>query len=129
MTIKGNANLVLILLAVFLLNSSIGYAQIQKIKTSSVASELKRRFKEMTLWLEEYIQNFKNIIHDLKTQQNQMKKRADESKRMMRAEMQKFKENQAKAKRQQQDARDQMRDMQMQQRQQMRMMPGAPGGY
>lgn len=129
MNVKNNTSLVLILLAVFLLNSSIGYAQIQKGKLSSVTSEFKRRFKEAALWLEEYIQNFKNIIHNLKTQQNQIKKRADESKKMMQAEMQKFKDNQAKAKRQQQDARDQMRDMQMQQRQQMQRMQGVPGGY
>jgi len=77
-----------ILLAVFLFQGTIGYAQIKKIDRTSFTLEFKRRLNQVTLWLEEYIHHFKNVIQNLKTQHKDMKKMADESKRMMKKEMQ-----------------------------------------
>ena len=119
----------MILSAIFLLYSSIGYAEIQKIKLSSVISDLDQKFKDITQWVKEYIQSMKTVIDDLRTeaQQKKIKAKADESKQMMRKEMWRFKENQEGVRRQQQEARDKMNTLQMQQRLQMQSMQGVSG--
>ncbi len=120
-------NLILILLAVFLLRAPVGYAQIQKPETPSVASDFNRRVNATMRWFKEYIQNAKSIMRNLKTQHEQMKEKADQSKRAVQDQMRKLKNDQAEIKRQQQDARDKAREMQTQQRLQMQTMQGIPG--
>jgi hypothetical protein len=115
-----------VVLASILLQGSLSYAQLPNDTKPPVLSELQKKFKEFTQWLEEKMIKLKTTMHNLRpsVQQQQMKEKADESKAMMRQRMQESTQDQAEMRRQQEDARDQIDAMRQQQKIMMQSMPG-----
>jgi len=100
-----------VLITVFLLCGSAGYARAQTTSMQSAISDLIEKVQEIGRQLKIQVKNLKDTIHNIRTQRAQMKAKADENKRKMQKIREQNRTNEVEVKHQQQDARVKMKEI------------------